>query len=312
MKALLHYRASPALQRRLTEAAPAGLEIVYADPGTPLPPEAIDAEVLLHVLEPATAAFQATLPRLRLIQKIGVGVNTIDLDEARRRGIHVANMPGTNSQAVAEATLALMLAVLRKLVVFDQATRRGAGWAMPLGATDDVGEIHGKTVGFIGFGAVPQRLAPILMAMGARVIFHARRAATSELGEQLPLAELLAQSDILTLHVPLTNDTRRLIDAKALAAMKPGAILVNTARGGLVDEAALADALRTGHLRGAGLDVLDQEPAAAGHPFFALPNTVITPHLAWLTAETFDRSIAVIIDNCARLRDGLPLCHQVV
>lgn len=311
MKALLHYRASPALQQRLIDAAPDWLEVAFADEDAALPASLSDTEVLLHVLAPATPELLTAFPRLRLIQKIGIGVNTIDLAEARRRDIRVANMPGTNSQAVSEATLSLMLAVMRKLIVFDRATRSGDGWSMPLGSTDGIGEIAGKTVGFVGFGEIPRRLAPVLMAMGARVIFHSRHVSQAGLGTARTLDELLAESDIVTLHVPLTDETRQMMNATSLARMKRGAILINTARGGLVDETALAHALQSGHLRGAGLDVLQQEPPPADHPFLPLPNVVLTPHTAWLTDETFDRSIEVIIENCTRLRDGRSLLHQV-
>jgi phosphoglycerate dehydrogenase-like enzyme len=128
----------------------------------------------------------------------------------------------------------------------------------------------------------------------------------------LPIRDLLAAADVVSLHVPLTRDTSHMMNETAFALMKPGAILVNTARGGLVDYRALHDALARGRLRGAGLDVFDAEPADAGHPLFQLPNVVLTPHLAWLTAETLNRSLTVFADNCRRLRDGEPLLNRVV
>lgn len=313
MKALLHYRASAQVQQRLRAAAPGWLEVATLDGSDPVAwaRELAGTEVLLHVLEPATAALLQAAPRLRLIQKVGVGINTIDLAEARRRGIRVANMPGSNSQAVCEMALALMLAVLRRLPQFDAATRRGAGWSYPLDATDGVGEIGGKTVGLVGYGAVPRRLAPVCEALGARVLFCARSAEPDGNAERVPLAELLTRSDIVSLHVPLTEQTRHMIDAQALAAMKPGAILVNTARGALVDEAALVRSLASGHLGGAGLDVFDQEPVGAGNPLLQMPNVVVTPHLAWLTAQTLERSFAIAVDNCTRLREGRALRHEI-
>lgn len=208
-------------------------------------------------------------------------------------------------------TLALMLAVLRKLPAFDAATRRGEGWRFAPEATDAVGEISGKTVGLIGYGDVARRVARVCCALGARVVFTARTAQADASAQALPLADLLAQSDIVSLHVPLTDATRRMIDAAALARMKPGALLVNTARGALVDEAALVAALRDGRLRGAGLDVFEEEPVPATNPLLALPNVVVMPHLAWLTAETLERSFGVAAENCARLRDGRPLRHAV-
>lgn len=313
MKAVFHFRASPVLQQRLSASVPGWLTIEYVDESNlgDVSHALSDADVLLHVLAPANAALLACAPKLRLIQKIGVGLNTIDLVEARRRSIRVANMPGTNSQAVCECTLALMLAVLRKIIPLDAATKLGKGWALPLGSLDEAGEIAGKTVGLIGFGAIPRRLAPILQALGATVLFHARRVVTDPIGKQVSLKTLLTESNIVSLHVPLTDETKHMINESTLAAMQPGAILINTARGGLIDEAALCRALSSGRLRGVGLDVLDCEPAPEGQPLFTMPNAVITPHVGWLTSETLDRSLEVIIENCARLRDGRALLNEI-
>jgi len=274
--------------------------------------EIADADVLLHVLKPATAAMMDAAPRLRLIQKIGVGVNTIDLDAARARGIAVANMPGTNSQAVAEMALALIFAVLRRLSYFDPLIRRGDGWSPDLELTDGVGEICGRTVGFVGYGASAARLGPALAALGAEVIYTASSAKPDQAGEFVSLPELLSRADIVSLHVPLTPETRGLFDAKAFAAMKPGAVLVNTARGELVDEAALLAALDSGRLRGAGLDVFAREPVSPDNPLLRSPKVVVAPHVAWLTPETLDRSLAVAMENCRRLGAGEDLLHRVV
>ena len=313
MKAVLHFDASKALKDRLAAAAPDWLRIscVETQDAERLRDELADADALLHVLEPATAALLAMAPRLRLIQKVGVGVNTIDLAEARRRNIRVANMPGTNSQAVSELTLTLMLTVLRKIVSFDAATRAGHGWNLPLEHADDVGELCGRTVGLIGYGQVPRRLVPVLQALGAKVVVHARRRIEDAPAEQVSLENLLARADILSLHIPLTDETRHFVGPAMLAAMRPGAILINTARGALVDERALYSALSSGRLRGAGLDVLETEPAPPGNPLFTLPNIVVTPHIAWLTSETIERSLDVIFDNCSRLRQGLPLRDEI-
>lgn len=315
MKALLHYRASPGFRERLVQAASAAqIEAVVVDETDQegFARDIADADVLLHVLEPVTAAMIAAAPRLRLIQKIGVGVNTIDLEAAKARGVAVANMPGTNSQAVAEMTLALMLAALRRLNYFDPLTRRGQGWAPDLAVIDSVGEISGKTVGFVGFGAVPSRLAPALKALGAHVIYAERDPRQTDIAEHCELKVLLETADIVSLHVPLTPETHSLVNADALARMKPGAILINTARGELVDQAALVDALKSGRLRGAGLDVFNREPIAPSDPLLAVENAVVTPHNAWLTQETLDRSLAVAVENCQRLRRSEPLLHRVV
>jgi phosphoglycerate dehydrogenase-like enzyme len=311
VKAVLQYRASPGLRRRL-----AGLDFPTAivdetDKHTFLR-EMHDAEILLHVLEPVTAAVIDAAPRLRLIQKIGVGVNTIDLDAARRRDIAVCNMPGTNTQAVAEMTLLLMLATLRRLAQLDDMTRAGRGWLLDPEMADNFGELAGRTVGLVGFGAVARRLAPMLHGIGANVVYTSRQADADAAIPFLPFPEILGAADVLSLHLPLTPATSGMINAAAMAQMKRGSVLINTARGPLVDEAALLDALARGHLRGAGLDVFSCEPVGTDNPLLRLPNVVVTPHLGWLTAETVKRSVAVIAENCRRLETGEPLLHRVV
>jgi phosphoglycerate dehydrogenase-like enzyme len=313
LKVVLQYDAGPALKRRLADLTVEGLEVIdcpeldqerFADLMQ-------TADVLWHVLVPVTPGIMAGAPRLKLVQKIGVGLNTIDLVAARQRGIMVCNMPGSNSRAVAEMTLLLMLAALRRLSAFDSATRRGKGWAWPAAVQDSLGEIAGRTVGLIGYGSVPRLLAPVLTAMGARVLYTARTAKEGVEAEWRTLPALLAESDVVLLHLPLTPETANLLGAAALARMKPGVVLVNTARGGLVDQTALAAALKDGRLAAAGIDVFAEEPAAADNPLFALPNVVVTPHVAWLTRETLERSLAVAVENCRRLRDGRELLHRV-
>jgi phosphoglycerate dehydrogenase-like enzyme len=313
MKAVLHFRASQALQRRVRQALPEWLQVSCVDESdhAGLAAALRDAQVLLHVLSPVRAAMLEQAPSLQLVQKIGVGLNTIDLEAAAARGIRVANMPGTNTRAVCEATVALMLAVLRRLVPLHAATAAGQGWSLPPESSDDVGELGGRTVGLVGFGAIPKLLVPILQAFGANVQFWSRSPVAGAPVPQVDLPTLLRTSDIVSLHIPLTADTRHFIDAAAIASMRPGAILVNTARGPLVDEQALVAALAAGRLRGAGLDVFAEEPTPASNPLLAMPQVVATPHVAWLTSETLDRSLAVIAENCTRLRDGRPLLHEV-
>jgi len=312
MKVVLHFRCSEALRARIAAKVPAWIDLAFADDSGRDTPKALkDADVLLHVLSPVTSDVMNAAPRLRLIQKIGVGVNTIDLDEAARRGIHVANMPGTNSRAVAEATLTLILCVLRRLVPLDSETRSGRGWSLPSEATDEVGELHGRRVGLIGFGAVPRLLVGMLQGLGASVEFWSRSPVKGAPVPQVDWNALLETSDIISLHVPLTTDTRHLINDKALSQMRKGAILVNTSRGPIVDEAALVRALASGHLRGAGLDVFEQEPTDPNNPLLKLPQVVMTPHVAWLTSETIDRSLVVAFENCRRLRAGEPLLNEI-
>ena len=322
MKVVFHYDVSPALGQRFAELAGAGagrgagrgLEIAHCPEHDEASFTALigDAEVLWHVLKPVTAAVIAAAPRLRLIQKIGVGVNTIDLDAAKARRIKVCNMPGTNSSATAEMALLLMLATLRNLPVLDRTTRRGEGWTLPTELPDRLGELRGRTVGLVGYGAVPRCLAPILRAMGATVLYTRISETDDGIGRRCELPELLAHSDVVSLHVPLTAATTGMIDGAALAAMKPDAILINTARGGLVDQDALVAALANGSLRAAGLDVFADEPVEPENPLLALDNVVLMPHLSWLTTETLARSIEVAVENCQRIAAGRDLLHRVV
>jgi phosphoglycerate dehydrogenase-like enzyme len=314
MKAVLHYRATPGFRAAISALASDWLRIVVVDEcGTPsLACEMRDADVLLHVLERVTPAVIEQAPALQLIQKLGVGVDTIDLDAARARGIAVCNMPGANTRAVAELTVLLMLATLRQLSALDRQTRAGHGWALEPALLDDLGELGGRTVGLVGFGAVGRCLTPMLQGIGAHVIYASRRAAAETSAQLVELPDLLSAADVVSLHVPLNAGTAGMIDARAIQNMKAGAVLVNTARGGLVDYAALHRALVTGHLRGAGLDVFDAEPASAAHPLFQLDNVIVTPHVAWFTAETLQRSLGVFAENCRRLRDGEPLLNRVV
>ena len=314
MKVVLHYAAGPGLTRRVAEIErQQGLRVAIC----PVADRAryrtamADAEVLWHLLDPVTEAVLEGAPALRLVQKIGVGVNTIDLDAARRRGVAVCNMPGTNTQAVAEMTLLLILAALRRVARLDAATRAGEGWRQPVEAQDRYGEVSGRTIGLVGYGAVPRRLAPVLAAMGARVLFASRSLQPEAVGERRSLDDLLRESDVVSLHLPLAADTERLIDAAAIARMKRGAVLVNTARGALVDESALIDAIRRGHLGGAGLDVFEAEPVPPDSPLLDLDNVVVTPHVAWLTQETMERSLAVAAENCRRLGAREELLHRV-
>jgi len=314
MNVVLHYRASAGFRSILEAAKPrdAALEIVNEADDDAFTNAMRSADVLLHVLRPVTAADIGAAPQLKLIQKIGVGVNTIDLDAARAHGVAVCNMPGTNSRAVAEMTLMLMLAALRRIMVFDPLTRRGEGWRPDLRELDQVGEIGGRTVGFVGFGAVPNFLAPALRALGSETLYTARTEKAESTARFVSLDELLTQSDIISLHVPSTPETRGMIGASAIARVKKGAILINTARGDLVDEAALFSALKSGHLAAAGLDVFAREPALRDNPLFQLQNVVLAPHVAWLTPETLTRSVTVAMENCRRVAAGETLLHRVI
>ncbi len=314
MKAVLQYRASPGFRRQIVALVPDWLDISVIDEADKkaFADAMPDAEILLHVLEAVTADVIAHAPKLRLIQKIGVGVNTIDLDAAKQHDVAVCNMPGTNSRAVAEMTLTLMLSALRRVPYYDARMRAGEGWTADLESFDGLGEIAGRTIGLVGYGDVARILAPILKAMGAQVLYTATSQKPDAAAEWRELPALLQDADIVSLHLPLTPQTEGMLDAAALASIKQGAVLINTARGGLVDEAALVQALTSGNLRAAGLDVVCVEPAPAGNPLFDLDNVVVMPHIAWVTPETLDRSLGIAFENCRRIRDGEDLLHRVV
>ncbi len=268
-----------------------------------------DAEVIWHVLRPLSGDDLRGAPKLRLVHKLGAGVNTIDVQAATELGIAVANMPGANAPSVAEGAVLLMLAALRRLPVLDRLTREGRGWPSDPQLGETVRDIGGCTVGLVGYGNIAKHVGQIVAAMGATVLH------TSTRDDGLPgwrtLAELLAASDIVSLHLPLTASTHHLLGRDQLAAMKPGAVLVNTSRGELIDEAALVDALRSNGLAAAGLDVFAVEPVPPDNPLLRLDNVVLTPHVSWYTADTMRRYLIEAVANCCRLRDGQQLAHVV-
>ena len=268
-----------------------------------------EAEVIWHVLRPLSDADLRRATRLRLVHKLGAGVNTIDVATATECGIAVANMPGANAPSVAEGAVLLMLAALRRLISLDHEVRAGCGWPADPHLGETVRDIGGCTVGLVGYGNIAKRVGAIVSAMGATVL-HTSTGDDGHPGWR-PLPELLTASDIVSLHLPLTANTHHLLGAEALARMKPTAVLVNTSRGAVVDEGALVAALRGGRLAAAGLDVFDVEPVAPDNPLLSLDNVVLTPHVSWYTADTMRRYLIEAVANCRRLRDGQPLANVV-
>jgi phosphoglycerate dehydrogenase-like enzyme len=183
-------------------------------------------------------------------------------------------------------------------------------WDRASDVFDSVGELSGATVGVLGYGNIPQRLAPVLRALGANVVAYSLDKPGDET-KLLGLDEVLATSDVNSLHLPLTKETSGLLNAGRLGRMKDGAIIVNTARGGLIDETTLISALKGGRLAGAALDAFAEEPVDPANELLALPNVLVTPHVAWLTNETWRRSISVALENCARLQRGETLLHRI-
>lgn len=271
-----------------------------------------DVDVIWHVLRPLSGDDLERATRCRLVHKLGAGVNTIDVAAATRLGIGVANMPGANAPSVAEGTVLMMLAVLRRLPSLDRATREGRGWPSDPTLGETVRDIGSCTVGLVGYGNIAKQVERIVLAMGTppSKVLHTSTRDDGTPGWR-PLADLLAESDIVSLHLPLTEKTSALLNADNLALMKRDAVLVNTSRGAIVDEMALVDALRDGRLAGAGLDVFAKEPVAEDNPLLALDNVVVTPHVTWYTADTMRRYLAEGVDNCRRLRAGEDLVNLV-
>lgn len=258
-----------------------------------------DADIAVSNKVVIDAAIITACPRLKFIAVTATGVNNIDLAAARARNIAVANVAGYGTQAVAQHTFALMLALTNRLADYTRDAVDGRWSASPAFCLIDhpVRDLADGTLGIIGYGELGRAVGKIAGAFGMRVLV-----AEGEGGPmpgRLPLRDVLRNADIVTLHGLLTPHTERIINAETLALMKPGALLVNTARGGLVDEAALAAALRSGHVGGAALDVLSVEPPPADHPLLArdIPNLLITPHCAWASRGARQRLLDATIEN---------------
>lgn len=258
----------------------------------------LDAEVL------------AACPDLQLILVAATGTNNIDLAAAQARGIVVCNCQGYGTPSVAQHTLMLLLALATSLADYQKDIRAGRWQQSPIFCLLDhpIIELQGKTLGILGHGELGGAVAQLAQAFGMRVLFG-QLPGRPPRPERLALHELLAQVDALSLHCPLTEQTRHLLGSRELALLKPGALLVNTARGGLIDEQALADALRAGRLGGAATDVLSQEPPRQGNPLLAedIPRLIITPHSAWGSREARQRIVAQLAQNALGFLAGQPI-----
>lgn len=248
-------------------------------------------------------------PELRLICVAATGTNNIDLVAASRRGIRVCNVRGYATPSVTQHVFALLLALVTRLPAYQVAVRSGRWQRSEQFCLLDhpITELHGKVLGVVGYGELGRAVAALARVFGMDVRVAARPGGPVGQG-RIPLMALLPQVDVLSLHCPLTETTRGLIGVRELAAMKPGALLINTARGGIVDEAALAAALRAGHLAGAGVDVLSVEPPREGNPLLAddVPNLIVTPHIAWASRESRQRLVDGIRDNILGFLAGRP------
>lgn len=264
-----------------------------------------DAEVLVLANQPLGREIICACPRLKLIDVAFTGIEHIDLEACREKDILICNAAGYSTHAVAELAFGLMIDLYRNILSCDHAMRQGIVPACITGS-----ELYGKKLGIIGTGTIGLKVAEIGRAFGCELLAYSRtvRSEGLELGiKYMDLDELLKQSDIVTLHLPLTAETRHIIGTRRLALMKPGSILINTARGGLVDTQALAAALREGRLGGAGIDVYDEEPPLdKDHPFLGSANLIMTPHMAYATQESLYKRAVIVFDNIRYWLEGNP------
>ncbi|GAA4026302.1 hydroxyacid dehydrogenase [Allokutzneria multivorans] len=269
-----------------------------------------EAEVIVTALAPITAEHLAVAEKLRMVQCASHGFDYVDARAAAARGVRVCNIGSTSAEAqdVAEQALTLMLALAKQLIPGHEALREG-DWALPR-LQFSITELFGKTLGIVGFGAIGRQLAKRARAFDMRIVVNTRTPVPVEvMGEfgvaaRMELDELLAESDYVSLQLPLTEATRGLIDERRLGLMKPTAILVNTARGALVDQDALARALTDGRLAGAGLDVFDPEPPPADLPLLRAPNVALSPHAGGVTRESMLRIAQAALENVRRYASG--------
>lgn len=253
----------------------------------------------------------AALPDLRYIGVLATGYNTVDTAAARERGIVVTNIPTYGTESVAQHTIALLLEIANRVAEHAASVERGdwshsADWSYTVAP---LRELAGKTMGIVGFGRIGQQTARIAAALGMQILaydHHMHEGPDDFAFRWYSLRGLLEESDVVSLHCPLVAETKGIVNAQTLKRMKRGAILLNTSRGGLVEEAALADALHRGHLAAAGLDVLMEEPPLSGSPLLMAKNCWITPHIAWATKEARARLLAVAVENLKMWIEGQP------
>lgn len=269
-----------------------------------------DAEIIVTNKVILTRQTLEQLPNLRLICVLATGYNTIDILAARDLGITVCNVPAYSTDSVAQMVFAQILNMTNRVAHYARQTREGRWSAAPDFCYWDlpVSELAGKTLGIVGLGHIGAKVASVAREFGMDVFAFTSKNSTGlpDYIQKTTLDGLLAVSDILTLHCPLTPDTHELINARTLARMKRGALLVNTGRGPLVNEADVAEALASGQLGGYGADVMCSEPPAADNPLFAQPNAFITPHIAWASVEARQRLLNATFDNIRAFQDGHP------
>lgn len=305
---------APTLDIEESVLAPLGMELVVARTGVEeellalVPP----ADAILTCFEQVTDAVVGAAPNLRVISRYGVGVDNIAVDAASARGIPVTNVPIYCIDEVAEHSLALLLALIRRITTYDRSVRSGQ-WDLDVGTP--IRRLAGSTLGVVGFGNIGRAVAHRALGLGLTVLISDRSATQEEVraagGRLVELDELLAESDGVTLHVPLTESTRHLIDADSLALMKPSAVLINCARGAVVDLDALTDAITAGQLAGAGIDVFEPEKLPGDHPLREMGNVVLTPHVAFYSEDAIADLQKQAVENVASVLRGRFPAHVV-
>ncbi|MCK5875186.1 MAG: D-2-hydroxyacid dehydrogenase [Alcanivoracaceae bacterium] len=273
-----------------------------------------DAEVAVTNKVVIDAVAMAALPALKLICVSATGTNNVDLQAARQHGVAVCNVRDYAAASLAQHVMALLLGLATRWHEYAEDVRKGEWSRSPMFCLmhRPVMELAGKTLGIIGYGVLGREVARLAEAFGMTVLVSdSLRSGVAAQADRVPLKTLLQQSDVVSLHCPLDPGTQQLVNDDFLAAMKPGALLINTARGGLVDEAALKRALLGGQLGGAALDVLSVEPPPADHPLLdpAIPNLIITPHNAWISRECRQRLLDGVVANVLAWRAGTPTCQ---
>lgn len=310
---VFHDELNPALADLFYAQVPPGFTLVTRGPGEPVP-SLEEADYLLVAADLLPREEITRLKRARLIQKVGVGYDNIDLQAAADMAIPVAVAAGANAIAVAEHAIMMIMALQRRLIPIHNATMAGE-WRM-WRHRHECYELAEKRIGLIGLGAIGREVAVRVQAFGCEVAYYdaIRLPAEQERALSLsfrPFEELLDWADVLSLHVPLSESTRHLINRESIARMKPTAILINTSRGPVVKVDDLAEALRTGRIFGAGLDVHDPEPIPPGYPLLGLPNVILTPHSAAGTRDTQGRVVRSAMANVARVAAGEPPLNQI-
>jgi Lactate dehydrogenase and related dehydrogenases len=271
-----------------------------------------EAECLIVATFPVTRELLAKMPKLKLVQRAGIGLDNVDMVAASEKGIHVCNTPGVNAVSVAEMTIGMILGLFRKIPLLDRATKDGQ-WLM-WEYRPEMFEMQGKVHGILGMGNVGKEVAKRSVAFGTKILYTNMEplSAAEEASYNASfsnLEEILEKSDIISVHVPLLPSTRNLIGEKEIAKMKPTAVLVNVARGNIIDEAAVAKALQEGRLLGAGFDAFAAEPPEADNPLKNCPNAILTPHVAGGTRDVLEAGIARCVENAYRLGIGEKPLH---